>query len=134
MRVRACTSKFDHTRQRWITLPFASRILNPKYLNDGSDEGEGERERRSKHTYGHTGETPSAFFKQHQRERESATFGENAHNLHKALSNRNEGERARGEKKVDISAKNLLELVKEKRRARVRRGEISLFSLMCVFD
>jgi len=53
---------------------------------------ERERERRSKHTYMHTGETPSAFFKQHQNkeeeERERETFDENAHNLHKALSNR----------------------------------------------
>jgi hypothetical protein len=65
--VHSCTSKFDHSRQRRITLPFTIRILNPKYLNDDDDEGE----RRSKHS--HTGETPSAFFKQHQnieRERE----------------------------------------------------------------
>jgi hypothetical protein len=55
---------------------------------------EGERERRSKHRY--TGETPSAFFRQRE------TFDENAHNLHKALSNREK------KKKVDISSKIFL--------------------------
>ncbi len=95
--MHSCTSKFDHSRQRRITLPFTIRILNPKYLNDDDDEGE----RRSKHS--HTGETPSAFFKQHQNiERERETFDENAHNLHKALSNREK------KKKVDISTKIFL--------------------------
>jgi hypothetical protein len=60
----------------------------------------------------HTGETPSAFFKQHQNteeeERERETFDENAHNLHKALSNREK-------KKSGYIGKNLLELVKKKK-------------------
>jgi hypothetical protein len=102
MRVRSCTSKFDHNRQRRITVPFTIRILNPKYLND--DDNEGERERKEVNTHSHTGETPSAFFKQHQnteRERDGETFDENAHNLHKALSNREK-------KKVDISTKIFL--------------------------
>jgi hypothetical protein len=73
----------------------------------------GGREREwSKHTY--TGETPSAFFKQHQsRERERETFDENAHNLHKALSNREK-------KKSGYFDKNLLELVKEEKKMRKR--------------
>jgi hypothetical protein len=57
----------------------------------------------------HTGETPSAFFKQHQnKEEERETFDENAHNLHKALSNREK-------KKSGYIGKNLLELVKKKK-------------------
>jgi hypothetical protein len=60
-------SKFDHSRHRRITLLFIIRILNSKYLNDDDVEGE----RGSKHSHMHTGETPSAFFKQHQhKERE----------------------------------------------------------------
>jgi len=39
MRVRSCTSKFDHSR---ITLPCTIHILNSKYLND--DQGGRERE------------------------------------------------------------------------------------------
>lgn len=45
MSVRSCTSKFDHSRQRWITLPFTIRVLSSKYLNEDGDDDEGDQER-----------------------------------------------------------------------------------------
>jgi len=64
-------SKFDHSRhQRIILLLFIIRILNSKYLNTDDDEGE----RGSKHTHIYTGETPSAFFKQHQERKRERTI------------------------------------------------------------
>ncbi len=79
------------------------RILNPKYLNDDDDdeEGGGKRE-RSKHTY--TGETPSAFFKQHQsREREREKRSMKTHTIYTKLY-----QTERTKKKVDISTKIFL--------------------------
>ncbi len=111
-------SKFDHSRHQRITLLFIIRILNSKYLNTDDDEGE----RGSKHTHIYTGETPSAFFKQHQeREREN--------NLHKALSNRGK------EQKKWIFRQNLVELVKEEKKMRQREQEEERYhSCLCVFD
>ena len=60
-------SKFDHSRHRRITLLLIIRILNSKYLNEDGDEGErGGSKHTHTHTRTYTGETPSAFFKQHQ--------------------------------------------------------------------
>ncbi len=92
-------SKFDHSRhQRIILLLFIIRILNSKYLNTDDDEGE----RGSKHTHIYTGETPSAFFKQHQ-EREREQFTQSFI-------------KQRGRKKKWIFRQNLVELVKEEKK------------------
>lgn len=97
-RVRACVFALRNLIITIIIIDdgldffFTARILNRKYLNDDDDEEEEEEEgKRSKHTY--TGESHHLpFFKQHHRERENEgereTSDENAHNLHKALSNR----------------------------------------------
>ena len=95
-RVRACVFALRNLIITIIIIDdgldffFTARILNRKYLNDDDDEEE-EEGKRSKHTY--TGESHHLpFFKQHHRERENEgereTSDENAHNLHKALSNR----------------------------------------------
>jgi hypothetical protein len=111
VRVRSCTSKFDHSRQRRITLPFTIRILNPKYLNDDDDERERERKgvnisiQERRHL---------PFSNSIRAQRARKTFDENAHNLHKALSNREK-------KKSGYFDKNLLELVKEEKKSSKRK-------------
>ncbi len=108
--MRSCTSKFDHSRQRRITLPFTIRILNPKYLNDDNDGG---REREVNTSIQERRHLPFSNSIRAQRQREREAFDENAHNLHKALSNREK-------KKSGYFDKNLLELVKEEKKTSKR--------------
>jgi hypothetical protein len=108
-------------RQRRIIVPFTIRILNPKYLNDDDNERERGRERiNTRIRIQERRHLPFSNSIRIQRE----TFDENAHNLHKALSNR-------GKKKKWIFRQKSSWVGKEERKNPSKEERYRFFS-MCI--